>query len=336
PGLPGSALTAPQSVAVVPEPAYPEIAGPSPQTAAGHVAFRFYSHNVKNGLHDDLVPGEMPWDMRKRLVINSIKFNAVANSVVFLQEPLKFQLDDILADLNYLSAPGTPEWVAVGSGRVDGKDVGEHVPILFRPAEWTVVFNDTFWLNDGATRMAVAGWDAKYPRIATYATLKHALSGHHINVANTHFDHKGKTARRESALLLVAKLRSLNLWPLFVMGDLNSQPGDASHREMTKAFVDVHDHVPDFSRYGHLDYTVTGFSGKYLKDAKRIDYIFAPKDTRRLSEPMCADPALPYSLQVVGYGLLHSKFGGVYMSDHRPVVADFVMKGCDLGQATDA
>ncbi|GEQ67424.1 hypothetical protein JCM33374_g1089 [Metschnikowia sp. JCM 33374] len=316
-------------IPTLPEKQYPEIPPPTKENTKGAMPFRFYSHNVKNGRrHRELDVGEVPWESRKRHVINSIKLNAVANTVVLLQEPLKFQIDDILADLNKFSPKKKPEWRYYGGGREDGLDGGEHVPILVRSSEWNVVYNDTIWLNDLSERSAVIGWDAKFPRIATYVTLQHRESGKYINVANTHFDHQGALARKNSAILLSEKFRTLNAWPSFILGDLNAMPDDESHQELAKSYVDIHKLTPDFSRYGHPDYSVTGFSGKYLSDAKRIDYVFAPRYTKKLSEKLCDSYTRPFSLQVVGYGLLHSKFGGVYMSDHRPVMADFVMKGC--------
>ncbi|KAM9891783.1 hypothetical protein OXX79_010478 [Metschnikowia pulcherrima] len=311
----------------VPETAYPKIPAPNKQNAKETLQFRIYSHNVKNGAHDQLVTGEVPWDARKRHVINSIKLNSAQNTIVLLQEPLKFQVDDIVNDLNYFSSPENPEWIYIGGGRIDGCDNGEHVPILLKTSEWQVLFNDTFWLNDGNTRASIVGWDARYPRIATYVTLQHKTSSHIINVLNTHFDHKGKNSKKESAIFLSDKMKALNKWPSFIVGDLNSQPEDAGPKELKKSFVDTHELVPDFNRYGHPDYSVTGFSGKYLKDAKRIDFIFAPSYTKKLSEKVCMERR-PFSLQVLAYGILHSKFGGVYMSDHRPIMADFMIKSC--------
>lgn len=320
-GEDGLAFAEPASL---PEKEVPEV--PSPAADLAPVAFRIYSHNIKNGDHK-LTLGELGWDLRRTAVAASIRLYAVANTVVVLQEALEFQLHDVLQQLNLFLPADAPEWVSYGGGRIDGRTRGEYVPILVRRSEWEAVHDDTMWLNNKETRKAVVGWDAKYPRIATWAVLRHRATGAHINVFNTHFDHKGKTARIESAKLIMESM-SVNEWPLFLTGDLNAVPDDASYKQLAKNLKDSHKLAAAYNRYGHPDYSVTGFSGRYLRDAKRIDYVFAPHYTRRLSELVCEADG-DFYLQLQGYGLMHSKYGGLYMSDHRPVVVDFVLGGCD-------
>lgn len=316
-------------VPLLPHKEYADVAAPDAAPARQPLRFRLYSHNIKNGAHGKLVIGETPWETRRLSVLNSIRLHAVANTVVLLQEALQFQLNDVLEQLNLFAPKDSPEWVSYGVGRMDGQTKGEYVPILVRPAEWDVVHDNTMWLNEVDTHKGLVGWDAKYPRIATYVTLKHRQSGAYINVFNSHFDHKGKQAREESARLLMAKMGEINAWPSFLCGDLNAVPKDNSYKQLVKAYADVHTLAGTYNRYGHPEYSVTGFLGKYLKDAKRIDYVFAPDYTKRLSEQTCkAVEGRPFFVQLQGYGLLHSKFGGLYMSDHRPVVADFLLGTC--------
>lgn len=325
----GARLGSAKNLAAVPEPAYPKIPPQTQENTRVPLAFRVYSHNVKTA-HEGrkLMPGEVPWEARKRLVAGAIKLHASANTIVVLQEPMKFQVDDILAELNVLAPPETPEWVCYGQGRMDGAKMGEHVPICVRQAEWAVVYNDTFWLNEHDPRRAIVGWDAKHLRIVTYATLKHHVLGQYVNVANTHFDHEGGVARTESARLVALKMAALNEWPVIVAGDLNAPPKDDSLAPWSPHFVDVHALVPAYARYGHPDYSYTGFAGEYLRDAKRIDYVLAPSYIQKPSASVCAGLTRVASLQATGYGLLHSKYGGVYMSDHRPVMADFLIQSC--------
>lgn len=359
----------------VPAKTYPEVPAPG---AFEPFSFRVYSHNVKNGAHEKLVAGELPWLQRKDMVIGLIKYHAVPNTIVFLQEPVATQIYDVMQALNLLLPADDLEWVYYGGGRIDGRAKGEHVPVIVRRKEWEVVYDDTTWLNELNPRKNYVGWDAKYPRIATFLTLKHRASGAYLNVVNTHFDHKGETARAELARLLIDRMAGVNEWPLLLLGDLNATPKDAGYKRLAKAYADVHNLIPKYGRYGHPDYTVTGFSGRYLRDAKRIDYIFAPKYTQKVSDKTCQaveppkketkaakDKAAkdktakekaakdkpvkekaakadskpkkeqkqkrqtpPFYFQLTQYAVLHSKFGGVYMSDHRPLVADFHMGSC--------
>lgn len=314
--------------AVEPLPLKPFAKVPSPESSkiSGQLSLRLYSHNVKNGGVHKLVKGEPIWDKRKELLTSSIKAHLIPNTVIALQEAQKFQLDDILTYLNLVEEKST-QWVAYGGGRIDGRDVGEHVPLLVRKNEFEVIYDDTFWLNEQNERIPMKGWDAKYPRIASCVTLKHKATGTYLNLFNTHFDHKGEDARKQSAELLKSKMDSINLWPSFLLGDLNAKPGDQELKVLEDGYTDAHTMASLYNWYGHPDFSVTGFRGNYIKDAKRIDYIWVPAGTRRLSEKTCHDEN-PISLQIRGYGLLHSKFGGVYMSDHRPLMADLTIKGC--------
>lgn len=314
-------------LAEVPAKEYPTVVPISEVEHTDKVPIRFYSHNVKNGGDHKLTVGEPVWFIRKNMVVSSIRAHLAPNMVVALQEAQEFQIQDILKGLNALEEPET-QWRAYGGGRIDGKEQGEHVPFLVREHEFEVIYDDTFWLNEINTRRPLVGWDAKYPRIATYVTLKHKPSGYHFNFFNTHFDHKGSKARAESTQLLMDKMSSINDWPSFLCGDFNAKPKDGCYKKISKSYTDVHKITMTYNWYGHPDYTVTGFSGNYLKDAKRIDYIFSPKDTIPALEELCKESKNGYSLQLKGYGMLHSKFGGVYMSDHRPLMADFVMKKC--------
>lgn len=296
------------------------------------LSFRIYSHNVKNGGHDVLVPGEELWDARLRKITNSIKFNSISNTIVALQEVYKFQMLDIMADLNRFSPPEDPEWSYYGKGRIDGEELGEFVPILFKNSEWEMVFEDTIWLNDKNVRMSLEGWDAKYLRILSYATLRHKQTTNHINIFNTHLDHVGELSRIGSAELITEKMTTINQWPSFLCGDLNNEPKGAPYEMLTSHLVDTAKRVSPFRRYGHVKSTVTGFEGEVLSQGgQNIDYIFGPKYTKGITQKAkCSqatktseDPADRVFLQLQGFGLLHSKFNGVYMSDHRPLVADF-------------
>lgn len=316
----------PTSIEPLPVKEYAKV--PSPDTAklSGTFPVRIYSHNIKNGGAHKLVLGEPVWEKRKDLLVLSIRAHLVPNTVIALQEAQKFQLDDIMTYLNSVEEEAN-KWVAYGGGRIDGRDEGEHVPILVRKNEFQVVFHDTFWLNEKDQRLPYKGWDAKYPRIATSVTLKHKESGAYLNLFNTHFDHKGEEARKGSSELLKNKMDEINQWPSFLVGDLNAKPGNEGLAVFDQGYVDAHTLASAYNWYGHPDWSVTGFRGNYLKDAKRIDYIWAPARTVKLSDKLCQDQKTT-SLQLRGYGLLHSKFGGIYMSDHRPLMADFQLKAC--------
>lgn len=76
---------------------------------------------------------ERPWSIRGPLVIEQLEnATTLATSIgnipiIGLQETLHQQLRDIKKGLG-------SEWEHIGTGRDDGKEAGEYVPILYRPS----------------------------------------------------------------------------------------------------------------------------------------------------------------------------------------------------------
>lgn len=294
--------------------------------------FRIYTHNVKNGGHDDLVEGEQPWESRLSQIVSSIRFNSQMNTIVTLQEVYKFQLDDIMKSLNEYSEVESSAWKSCGTGRINGDSIGEYVPILYKDSEWDLVFSDTVWLNEKDERVAYVGWDAAYLRIVTYVTLRHKETGYHLNIFNSHFDHVGPVSRIGSAKIITDKMKEINDWPSIFCGDLNSDPQDDAYGFLIRKYEDAANLVTGPSWYGHSGTTVTGFNGDVIRNGgQNIDHIFVPKDSIKVSDNLeCTDSETSSKtrLRLLDFGLLHSKFGGAYMSDHRPLVADMLLEIC--------
>jgi len=301
---------------------YAEIQNPEDQIKP--LMFRIYSHNVKNGGHSNLVPGELHWEDRYQRIAASITFNAQENTIVALQEVYKFMLDDILFELNRYG----DEWKAYGAGRIDGDETGEFVPVLYRVKEWEVVNQNTLWLNEKDEQRALEGWDAKYLRIVSYVTLRHRETNNFINIFNTHFDHEGSEARLASANQILKHMTKINAWPSFLCGDLNSEPQEAPYETLSQYLEDLAGLMTKYNHYGHVKSSVTGFEGQVLETGgQNIDYIFAPKYTSKASRKCSKSQSqLPIHLSLLGYGMLHSKYEGTYMSDHRPIVGDFFLQ----------
>ncbi|KAI5955085.1 hypothetical protein KGF54_001646 [Candida jiufengensis] len=312
--------------------------------------FRIYSHNVKNG--NGLTPlrdGEYKWEDRLKDILSSIKFNIVENTIFTLQELYKFQVLDIVQNLNTFRDDEEDWWKYYGVGRINGEEMGEFVPIIYNTKEWEVLHSDSFWLNERDLYMSYEGWDALYTRICSFIILKHKKTGHILNFFNTHFDHFGKLSKWGSAHLVTEVIRQLekqskNEWPTFLMGDFNSEPKDESNsilviKDLLRDATTLT--VPGINRYGHVKSTVTGFDGSVLNGGgQNIDYIFAPSYSKKLDNKgikinlrkNCEYIKLGtesskfqdnFDLILKQFGMLHSKFNGKYMSDHRPIVADF-------------
>lgn len=264
---------------------------------------RLYTNNIRyDNKHTD--QGERHWDKREPLVAESIRFHTqLGVSVVCLQEVLHNQLKDLLKDLNEGSNEdtGAEYWRYYGVGRTDGDVKGEFAPILYKDSEWELVTSTTYWLSSTPEKPSV-GWDAVLERIVTVIILKSKATGKKVKVLNTHFDHIGVKARRELVKLIMSKME-LGPEPAFLCGDFNTQPVDEPYQLLSESgFTDSR---IQGKSYGY-NTTFSGFN-RNKEDNTIIDYIWAGNGTKWQS-----------------YGVLPNYFD-FYMSDHRPVIADYLI-----------
>ena len=135
-----------------------------------------------------------------------------------VQEAFKHQLDNILELENY---------AYVGSGRDDGKDAGEHSAIIYKKDKFDVLGNGDFWFAENPDVQG-KGWDATCcNRICSWAKFKDRRSGKEFFFFNSHYDHQGREARKNSSILLLKKIEEIagnNIF--FCTGDFNATPDD--------------------------------------------------------------------------------------------------------------
>ncbi len=128
------------------------------------------------------------WQYRKDRVCQFIKDHEL--DIVGMQEVLHNQFQDLRA--------GLPEYDGIGVGRDDGKTAGEYAPLFYRKDKYEVLDSNTFWLAENSDSVGMMGWDAVCVRIATWAKFKDKATGKIFMAVNTHFDHVGEEARRQS------------------------------------------------------------------------------------------------------------------------------------------
>ena len=154
------------------------------------------------------------WEYRKDNAAQMVSY--YAPDIVGMQEVLKNQLEDLKSSL--------PEYTQLGVGRADGKEKGEYCPLFYKTERFDLVDYGNFGMSETPDSIGVKGWDAACERITTWAILKDKASGKQIAAFNTHFDHMGQVARRESATLILEKMKQIaGKLPVVLTGDFNGE-----------------------------------------------------------------------------------------------------------------
>ena len=204
-----------------PRPAAPGVTGGAAGGAAE--AVRVMSFNLRLDVASD--SGDA-WPHRRDAAAAIVR----GADVVGVQEALPGMLDDLDARL--------PGFARVGVGR-DADGGGEQSAVLYRADRFEATASGTFWLSPTPDVPGSVGWDAALPRVATWVRLRER-GGRPLVVVNTHFDHVGGEARRQSARLLVDRALALaDGAPLVVTGDVNAADTSAVYRTLTQALRDA-------------------------------------------------------------------------------------------------
>lgn len=256
------------------------------------------SFNIRLDLAAD---GANAWPHRHDLVASMLRFHCV--DLVGVQEALARQLEDLARDL--------PQYRLVGVGRDDGRQAGEFSAILYRQDRFDVTDSATFWLSSTPEVPGSKGWDAAYPRIATWARLRDRRSNRELLVINTHFDHQGVEARKNSASLLLKWIREhAGSVPVILLGDFNSTSASDAYRVLTTAEGGLTDSaLLSLTPHHGPSFTFQGFDFA-ARTGETIDYIFLRNHA---------------GISVLRHGTLSDHWDGRYPSDHFPVLVELLL-----------
>lgn len=252
---------------------------------------KLMTYNVRfDNPNDD----ENSWSNRKEYWASQMTF--YEPDIFGIQEALPNQVDDIATLL--------PKYNFVGMAR-DGAGKGESSNIFFKKDRFKVVDGNTFWLSETPDKIS-KGWDAALNRVCTYVLLKDSKTKQTFWVFNTHLDHMGELARTNSILLILSKIKALNTknYPVFLMGDFNSEPKEERIIHLKKEMNDSRD-ISKEKPFGPSG-TFNGFKHNEAVTTL-IDFIFLSKDN-------------PF--KVNKYAVLSDSKDLKYPSDHLPVYVE--------------
>ena len=174
---------------------------------------------------DSSAEGANSWAKRKHFLIGQIV--TMRPHILGLQEVLSNQQDDLKAAL--------AEYDFIGAGRDDGKSAGEASPLIIDRHIFRISASGTFWLSPTPSVPSM-GWDAAFKRIASWAHIKRRSNGAKLLVVNSHWDHIGLVARKESGAQIldwIARNR-LKGEQVVLMGDLNADDAEESVAQLAR------------------------------------------------------------------------------------------------------
>lgn len=246
------------------------------------------TYNIRMNTPGD---GKHAWPNRKEDVARLFRFHRA--DIFCVQEALPDQMDDLEAAF--------PAFSYEGIGRDDGMREGEFSAVFYNKQRFEKLKGGTFWLSETPEECSF-GWDAACRRVCSWVKLKENTSDQVIFVFNTHFDHKGEEARKESARLILRKVEELSKGSgsVVLCGDFNLPPESAPVGLITEKLNDAFE-VSTLPAYG----SVATYHGFTYDDPprNRIDYVFVSRD-----------------VQVLRYGALTDSRDRTFFSDHLPVL----------------
>ena len=250
------------------------------------------SYNIRLDTPHDSVN---QWPNRNHKVYALIK--KYDPDVIGLQEVLHHQLTDLLKNL--------PAYSHIGVGRDDGKTKGEYSAILYKKDRLKPLDQNTFWLSETPAVPGSKSWDAAITRVATWGRFQDVKTGKTFLMINTHFDHIGKEARKNSAALL--KHRSMEIakgLPLIITGDFNCKREDAPYATMMEpSGIALRDPAGADAPGTFCSFKVNSIQ------CNAIDYIFHSQEW-----------------EASGYKVIDDNDGKYYPSDHLPVMVTLTTK----------
>lgn len=185
----------------------------------------------------------------------------------------------------------------VGVGRDDGKTDGEYAAIFFRRDKFTLLEQGNFWLSQ-TPETPSKGWDAACYRICTWVKLQYEKEI--LFVFNTHLDHEGVEAQKESTDLILQKIKSIaGENKLILMGDFNMTPENTAIQKLSKHLTNTQlsskNKTPKLGTYNDFNLNEPVI--------RNIDYFFV-KNIKKITD----------------FKILDTRIDGLYPSDHFPVV----------------
>lgn len=257
--------------------------------------YKIISFNVRYSSAPE-IDGDNRWELRCDA---SVKMVAEQKPLAIgLQEACPDQIDFL--DLNLTG------YEHIGVGRDDGKRAGEMMAIYYDTTRLTLLDSGTFWLSETPEKVSI-GWDAACNRTCTWGHFKVNDTGFEFLYFNTHLDHAGSQARRNSIKLIVAKMTELNPnnVPVFLSGDFNSTTDDTIFEPLKASLKDAR----EVSAISDKSITYNGFG--------------TVSDSPNTRKEWVIDHIFFSGVNPMAFRVLNGNYGVPFISDHYPILFTF-------------
>ena len=252
------------------------------------------TYNVRYQNESDAKQGN-GWSQRCPVICEILSYESP--DIFGTQEAKVGQIHDLLK--------GLPEYDYIGVARDDGREEGEYSAIFYHKGRLKKIRSGNFWLSETPDRPAL-GWDAACIRICTWGKFEDKTTGKQFYFFNTHMDHVGTVARRESARLILQRIGQLaKSQPTILTGDFNVDQTDEIYGICSRSGI-----LRDCYAHARQRMAPTGTWNDFMQDSRsnaRIDHVFVSSDFD-----------IPhYAIFTNGYWLGKSRRN---ISDHYPVM----------------
>lgn len=302
--------------------------------SGGSAQFELWCFNLRTEFKDK-DDGPNGWTFRREAAAELIRSHKPA--VVCVQEATPSMLDFLVSHIG----DGSYSWVGTSRSLKTGDEMAG---FLYNRRSADLVVHHTLWLAPDGTPRGSPGWDAMYPRTLETAVFRLSELGADgsrtqevglIRVLNTHFDHVGVQARKNSAELIAKTIAQGAVeWPQcvqIVTGDFNNIKANNEVYDIltrsetglldTARRVSLPKDIVPFTLHkfqglefdpvqgdGTVDLSAAGATEA---DARHIDWIMFRNGSDMQVEPT--------NYQV----MLDRVPGGPYVSDHFPIRVTF-------------
>ena len=250
---------------------------------------KLISYNIRfDSDYSRRLDGANAWDYRKEATLNMIEQEA----------PSAFGLQEAMAHQVQYIQKAFPQYKHMGVGRDDGRKAGEFMAIFYLKKQFKLLNSGTFWLSETPEQVS-KGWDADCKRTLTWVQLQEKSTGKTFFYFNTHLDHLGDTARRESVKLITRLIEEKVPagMPVILGGDMNSDidspifaPLADIHLQNAREVAPTTDHLATFNGFGTASTVIDHF---FLRNAKAVSF---RTDTANYGVPYISDH---YPIQLI-------------------------------------